>query len=264
MPPYVEPHWELDAVAPHHNNPTAPEGIYAQVWRNPAHGKRRKTQHTLRVAPAQPRHQAADTPGRRTADGKRPRWTRPSKRRGVMPNLPHNSIKAIGRKGGSSSMAAAGEQEAEGELAMEIPDAKMRRRGTGPRGRTPWFYRGDGSEKGNRPPRSPGLPRVPSRHAAGHAPAVTIFSHHKPRRTARLPQANPDSLPTRGSTGHKDLFSLFGPPRAQRLGGRPNQGWVRERPKIKGVSITEVSIRGQAPVRQVLNKIPANRMPRSS
>jgi len=201
-----------------------------------------------------------------TADSgrRRLRRTRPSKRRGVMPDLPHNSIEAIGRKGGSSSTAAAGEQEAEGELAMEIPDAKMRRRGIGPRGRTPWFYRGDGCEKGNRPPRSPGLPHAPSRHAAGHAPAVPIFSHHKPRRTARLPQANPDSLPTRGSTGHKDLFSLFGPPRARRLGGRPNQGRVRERPKIKGVSITEVPIRGQAPVRQVLNKIPANGMPRSS
>ena len=181
-----------------------------------------------------------------------------------MPDLPHNSIEAIGRKGGSSSTVAAGEQEAEGELAMEIPDTKMRRRGTGPRGRTPWFYRGDGCEKGNRSPQSLGQPRAPSRHAAGHAPAVPIFSHHKPRRTARLPQANPDSLPTRGSTGHKDLFSLFGPPRARRLGGRPNQGRVRERPKIKGVSITEVPIRGQALVRQVLNKIPANGMPRSS
>ena len=109
-----------------------------------------------------------------------------------------------------------------GRLVVEVSDAKMRRRGTGPRGRTPWFYRGDGCEKGNRPPRSPGLPRAPSRHAMGHAPAVPIFSHHKPRRTARLPQANPDSLPTRGSTGHKDLFSLFGPPKGPEA-RRPTQ-----------------------------------------
>ena len=64
-----------------------------------------------------------------------------------------------------------------------------------------------------------------------------------------------------GNAGREDL-SLFGPPRAQKLGDRPNWGWVRERSEIKGASITGVSIRGQAPVRSALNEIPTNGIPR--
>ena len=68
-PPYVEPRWELDAAAPPHNNPAAPEGIYARVPRIPAHERWQKRQHTLRAAPAHPRRQVVATPGRRTVGG---------------------------------------------------------------------------------------------------------------------------------------------------------------------------------------------------
>ena len=65
----AESHWELDAAALPHSNPTAPEGIYARVPRIPAHGRWQKRRHTLQAAPAHPRRQVAATPGRRTVGG---------------------------------------------------------------------------------------------------------------------------------------------------------------------------------------------------
>ena len=83
------------------------------------------------------------------------------------------------------------------------------------------FIGGDGREKGNRPPQSLGLPHAPPRHVAGHAPTVPILSPQKSRWMVHLPQANLDSLPTWETQATKALF-LFGPPRAQKLGDRPN------------------------------------------
>ena len=128
---------------------------------------------------------------------RRPWRTRPSKRREVMLDLPHNSIKAIGEKGGreldggykagASLTAAATRMQASrwwrcrrrrlGRLAADVSDAKARERNTEPWGRTPWFYRGNGRKKGTRPPQSPGLPRALLRHIVGHAPVIPILSH---------------------------------------------------------------------------------------
>ena len=107
----------------------------------------------------------------------------------------------------SWSMVAVRAQE-----ARAIGGGCFRRKGKGAKhgtlGRTSWFYRGDGREKGNRPPRSLGLPRAPPRHDTGHAPAVPILSHQKSRWTVRLPQANPDSLPIWETQVMKIFLSL--------------------------------------------------------
>ena len=163
---------------------------------------------------------------------RRPWQTRPSKRCEVMLDLPHSSIKAIGKEGrhelddgcntsASWSMGVVRAQEAGaiggGCFRTQRQGSEIRNLGGEPRG----FIGDDGHKKGNRPPRSPGLPRAPPRHVAGHAPVVPILSPQKSRRTVRLPQANPDSLPTWETQATKAFF-LFGPPRAQKLGSRPN------------------------------------------
>jgi len=170
-----------------------------------------------------------------TADSgrRRPRWTRPSKRREVMLDLPHNSIKAMGEEGrreldggwntnAGRSTAAMRAREAGtiggGCFRTQRQGSEIRNLGGEPRG----FIGGDGRKKGNRPPRSLGLPRAPPRHVAGHVPVVPILSPQKSRRTVRLPQANPDSLPTGETQATKACSFLFGPPRAQKLAGRPN------------------------------------------
>ena len=69
-------------------------------------------------------------------------------------------------------------------------------------GRIPWFYRGDGCEKSNRPPRSLGLPRAPPRHVTGHAPAIPILSHQN--HVGRFVfLKRPDSFPTEGTWARK-------------------------------------------------------------
>ena len=67
-----------------------------------------------------------------------------------------------------------------------------------PWGRTPRFYRGDGCEKGNHPPRSLSLPRhTAASHRGIRARDPYPFSP-KSRRMVRLPQADKDSLPIEG------------------------------------------------------------------
>ena len=164
---------------------------------------------------------------------RRPQRTRPSRRREVMLDLPHNSIKAMGGRAGASLTTAATRAQAGrwwlhghrklGRLAADVSGLKGREAKYGTLGANPAvFIGGDGREKGNRPPRSPGLPRAPPRHVVGHAPTVPILSPQKSRRTVRLPQANPDSLPTGETQATKACSFLFGPPRAQKLAGRPN------------------------------------------
>ena len=144
---------------------------------------------------------------------------RPSKRREVMLDLPHNSIKAMREEGrheldggcntsASWSMVAIRAQEAGaiggGCFRTQRQGSEIRNLGGEPHG----FIGGDGREKGNRPPRSLGLPRAPPRHIVGHAPAVPILSHRKSRWTVRIPQANLDSLPTWGRQVTK-IFSIW-------------------------------------------------------
>ena len=83
-------------------------------------------------------------------------------------------------------------------MAAEVVDAKARRQGMEPWGQTPWFYRGDGCEKSNRPPRSPSLPRYTavSRHGiCAHDPYPFP---PKSRRTFRLPKQTGTLFPHRG------------------------------------------------------------------
>ena len=158
---------------------------------------------------------------------------RPSRRQEVMLDLPHNSIKAVGGKGRRELDGGCNTNASRSTVAMRAWEAgtigggcfRTQRQGSEiwnlggkPRG----FIGGDGREKGNRLPRSLGLPCAPPHHVAGHARAVPILSPQKSRRTVRLPQANPDSLPTWETQATKACSFLFGPPRAQKLAGRPN------------------------------------------
>ena len=139
-----------------------------------------------------------------------------------------------------------------GRLAADVSDAKARGRNTEPWGRTLRFYRGNRHEKGNRPPRSLGLPHAPPRHIVGHAPTVPILSHRKSRWTVRLPQANLDSLPTWETQATKAFSFLFGP-----LGPRSSAA-----DPTKEGSMNDLKSRAEAPVWSALNQFPANGMPR--
>ena len=131
--------------------------------------------------------------------GRRRPWRmRPSKHREVMLDLPHNSIKAMGEEGrreldggcntsASRSTVVIRAQEARaiggGCFRTQRQGSEIRNLGGKPCG----FIGGNRREKGNHLPRSPGLPCMPPRHVAGHAPAVPILSSQKSRRTDRLP-----------------------------------------------------------------------------
>ena len=146
---------------------------------------------------------------------------RPSRRREVMLDLPHNSIEAVGGKGrrelsggwntnaGRSTVVIRAREARKiggGCFRTQRKGSEIRDPGGEPRG----FIGGDGREKGNRPPRSPGLPCTPPRHVAGHAPAVPILSPQKIT-VDGLPSPSESGLSThRGSASHKGpFFSLW-------------------------------------------------------
>ena len=139
-----------------------------------------------------------------------------------MLDLPHNSIKAIGEKGGReldggykagasltvvATRTRAGQRwrcghRRLGRLAVEDSDAKARGRNTEPWGRTPWFYRGDGCEKGHRPPRSPSLPRHATASRRGTRARDPYPFPPKSRRMVSLPKQI-RLFSHRGDTGQK-------------------------------------------------------------
>ena len=142
-----------------------------------------------------------------------------------MLDLPHNSIKIMGEEGrreldggyntnASRSTVAMRAQEAGtiggGCFRTQRQGSKIQNLGGEPRG----FIGGDVREKGNRPPRSPGLPRAPPRHVAGHASAVPILSPQEISADGS-PSPGESGLSTHlGNASHGDFFSLFGPPKA--------------------------------------------------
>ena len=148
---------------------------------------------------------------------RRPRRTRPSKRHEVMLDLPHNSIKAIGEEGRRELDGGCNTNASRSTVAMWAQEAgtiggrcfrtqrqgsEIRNLGGEPRG----FIGGDGREKGNRPPRSPSLPRAPPCHIAGHAPVVPILSPQEISADGS-PSPGESGLSTHlGNTSHEGLF----------------------------------------------------------
>ena len=151
-------------------------------------------------------------------------------------------------------------------MEVEVADAKARRRSSEPWGRTPWFYRGDGCEKGNRLPQSPSLPRHTAASRRGiHARDPYPFPP-KSRRTVRLPQTDRDSFPTEGIQVKgpflRPAWAQKSKGQPNSLDGRPNEGWARKRPRLRDTSISRALTCGRAPARLTQDEIPVNRIPR--
>ena len=154
-------------------------------------------------------------------------------------------------------------------MAVDVSDAKARGRNTKPWGRTPWFYRSDGREKGNRPPRSLGLPRAPPRHVMGHAPAIPIRSHQN--RAERFTSPGDQTLlQTEGTWARKISFS--GPSKPRETGVGPtistdvsNKGWARERQGLRYASTNGTSTsKNQNPSQAKPGRHPREQDPRVS
>ena len=136
-----------------------------------------------------------------------------------------------------------------GCFRMQRQESEIRNLGGEPRG----FIGGDGREKGNRPPRSPGLPHAPPRHVAGHARAVPILSSQKISADGS-PSPGKSGLSTHlGNASHKGLF-LFS---LAHLGPRSSLAG----PTKKG-SADDPKSRAEAPVRSAPNQFPVNGIPR--
>ena len=181
-----------------------------------------------------------------------------------MLDLPHNSIETGGGKGRRELNGGRNTNAGRSTVAMQARGAgrigggcfRMQRKGSeiqDPGGEPRGFIGGDGREKGNRPPRSPGLPRTPPRHVAGHARAVPILSSQKISADGP-PSPSESGLSThRGSTSHKGpfLFSLA------HLGPSNSPAGP-----TKKESTNNPPPRAEAPVRTAPNQSPVNGTPR--
>jgi len=96
-------------------------------------------------------------------------------------------------------------------LVAEVVDVKARRQSTEPWGRTPRFYRGDGCEKSNRPPRSPSLPRYTTTSRRGICARDPYPFPPKSRRTFRLPEQTRTLFPQRGYGSKSSSSARLGP-----------------------------------------------------
>ena len=142
-------------------------------------------------------------------------------------DLHHGSIKMIGRGVDASLTVAVMRMRARRRLrcecgrlrrlVAEVVDVKARRQSTEPWGRTPRFYRGDGCEKSNRPPRSPSLPRYTTTSRRGICARDPYPFPPKLRQTFRLPEQTRTLFPRRGY-GSKSFFSGPHEPRGPRAG----------------------------------------------
>ena len=177
-----------------------------------------------------------------------------------MLDLPHNSIEAVGGKGrrelnggwntnaGRSTVAMRAREAGKiggGCFRMQRKGSKTRDPGGEPRG----FIGGDGREKGNRPPRSLGLPRMPPRHVVGHTSTVPILSPQEILADGS-PSPGKSGLSTHlGNASHKGMF-LFS---LAHLGPRSSLAGP-----TKKESANDPPSRAEAPVMTAPIQSPAN------
>ena len=100
---------------------------------------------------------------------------------------------------------------------------------------------------------------TPPCHIVGYASTIPILSHQSRAGRFAFP-GRPGLFSRRGDTSQK---AFLWPARAQEFegwpnsfDGRPNEGWARERPKLRRTSLKGFSIRHQISTGQTLDESP--------